>query len=144
MPISHDHDELDRRIGVLRTALGRLQAEGAGPGALAPGFDELREHLWAHFEREEAPLFSFLGEVTGARVEIHALVQAHDTICALVSRLCELAAAEDTLAPVVAMFEGFETAYVLHARAEAAFLGWVGDRLDPEAAAQLDALLASL
>lgn len=143
LEFQHDHEDLNllvRDIGALVRG-GALDSELP---ALAAQLVELREHLFLHFAREEEGLFPYVaGALPDLADDIAAMVNAHDTTCGAIARMVHLAQSGDA-ARLIGLFDRFELAYTLHARAERALLQGLAARLSPGQRAELILLLRGL
>ena len=144
--LAHDHEDLNRRVFEVGSVLRALQRDGGDVAlALVTPLGDLREQLFHHFAREEEGLFPFVADtVPELADQVGAMAQAHDAICGAVVRMFHLAAGNSELTPLVAIYERFETAYVAHAKTEAALLESLNDHLVPEQRARLAALVDGL
>ncbi len=143
LEFQHDHEDLNllvRDIG----ALVRSDALASELPSLAAQLVELREHLFLHFAREEEGLFPYVaGALPDLADDIAAMVNAHDTTCGAIARMVHVAQSGDA-ARLVGLFDRFELAYTVHARAERALLQGLGARLSPGQRAELILLLRGL
>jgi hypothetical protein len=162
--LSHDHSELNRRVLELGGEIGGSAPRA--PAALAGVLEELREHLFLHFAREEEGLFPFVAEAVPELAEqVAAMAVAHDAVCGALARMVYLARAAlpppraapggpaapgapaaptDDAGQLRTLFERFESAYIEHARAEAAVLAVLDQRLDAAQRARLAELVRDL
>lgn len=138
----HDHEELNRDV----LAIATMIAADAAPTTLKPALEELREHLFSHFAREEEGLFPFVADhVPELADRVTAMATAHDAICGAVARMSYLLAGDATSPAVLRpLFERFQLAYAQHARVEGDLLNGLRDRLDAEARIALAALVRDL
>ena len=135
--LAHDHADLNVRI----LAVAARIREGASEG-LAAELRDIREHLFLHFAREEEGLFPFVAQnLPDLADRVEAMTIAHDAICGALARMCRLAAGDGAM---TALLDRFETSYAEHARAEAALLRELDERLDASQRAQLAELVAGL
>jgi iron-sulfur cluster repair protein YtfE (RIC family) len=126
--LAHDHLELNRRV----IALGGAIAASRGDHA-ATLLEELRDHLFDHFAREEEGLFPFVSEaLPDLDDEVREMAIAHDMICGTLARMLHLAASGAALSLVAELFGRFETAYARHADREATLLRALAQRLDAD------------
>lgn len=137
----HDHADLNRQV----LEIGSLIASDEPAVASKARLDELREHLFAHFAREEEGLFPFVADhFPDLADRVHAMASAHDAICGAVARMCHLIAAGTNPVSLGPLFERFQLAYAQHARVEGELLASLKDRLDDEQLAALAALVRDL
>ena len=143
--LSHDHADLNARVLLAGTGVRALDGAEARMQELASQLRELRERLFLHFAREEEGLFPFVADTIPALAEqVTAMAIAHDTICGALARMCHLTSANHPVTTLTALFDRFEASYIEHARAEAALLGELDQRLDATQRRQLAELVAGL
>lgn len=139
--LAHDHTDLNRRVLELGPLLGRV----GSPKALLPLLQELREHMFLHFAREEEGLFPLVSEwIPELADQVLAMVSAHDAICGALARMIHAASAESDPAAFHGLLGRFETTYADHARNEAQLLLRLDGGLDASQRAQLAELVRSL
>jgi uncharacterized protein YyaL (SSP411 family) len=137
----HDHADLNRQV----LELGTLIASDEPAIASKARLDDLREHLFAHFAREEEGLFPFVADhFPDLADRVNAMASAHDAICGAVARMCHLIAAGNSTQTLQPMFERFQVAYAQHARVESELLASLRDRLDDEQRVALATLVRDL
>jgi hypothetical protein len=138
----HDHAELNRDV----LALATMITNDAPAQALKPRLEELREHLFTHFAREEEGLFPFVADhFPDLADRVHAMSTAHDAICGAVARMCYLLAGNTNGSAVLRpLFERFQLSYAQHARVEGELLSSLRDRLTDEERTALAALVRDL
>lgn len=139
--LTHDHTDLNRRVLELGPTLARLQALPP----LLPLLQELREHMFLHFAREEEGLFPLVSEwIPELADQVLAMVSAHDAICGALARMIHAAQAETDPAAFHGLLTRFEAAYGAHARNEVELLQRLDASLDAAQRAQLAELVRSL
>jgi len=137
----HDHADLNRRV----LELGAIFERPPAPAQLLPTLQELREHMFLHFAREEEGLFPLVSEWIPEFAEpVLAMVSAHDAVCGALARMIYTAHAEVDAAALPGLFTRFQAAYADHARQEAALLAQLDARLDATQRGQLAELVRSL
>ena len=139
--LAHDHADLNRRVLELGPSLAKL----VSPQPLLPHLQELREHMFLHFAREEEGLFPLVAEwIPELADRVLAMVSAHDAVCGALARMIHAASAEGDLAAFQHMLARFEATYSEHARSEVELLRRLDERLDAAQRAQLAELVRSL
>lgn len=139
--LTHDHTDLNRRVLELGPTLARLQALPP----LLPLLQELREHMFLHFAREEEGLFPLVSEwIPELADEVLAMVSSHDAVCGALARMIHMASTEADAAAFSGLLARFQTAYAEHARAEAQLLRRIDAGLDAAQRTQLAELVRSL
>jgi hypothetical protein len=139
--LAHDHADLNRRV----LELGPLLARLSSPQPLLPMLQELREHMFLHFAREEEGLFPLVAEwIPELADRVLAMVSAHDGICGALARMIHAASTEGDLAAFQGLLGRFETTYSDHARNEVELLRRLDEKLDAAQRAQLSELVRSL
>lgn len=139
--LAHDHADLNRRV----LELGGLLAQQQPLAALVPGLEELREHLFLHFAREEEGLFPLVSDwIPELADQVLAMVGSHDAICGALARMVHAASTEAEAHLFRGLFVRFQTAYAEHAKVESALLRQLDSRLDAAQRTQLSELVRSL
>lgn len=140
--LAHDHADLNARV--VRIA-EQLRKSKAAQDDLAASLNELREHLFLHFAREEEGLFPFVADaVPDLADRVNAMATAHDTICGALARMCYLAARKTSSRSMMPVFKRFEATYAEHAKVEREVLRELEKRLDAAQRRQLSELVAGL
>jgi iron-sulfur cluster repair protein YtfE (RIC family) len=143
--LSHDHAEINRNVLALGAILRDHDPRSEPSRELVAHVGVLRELLFTHFAREEEGLFPFVVEVIPElAARVHEMEVAHDTICGALARVHALGSANAAVAPIIALFHRFETAYADHANTEAALLRSLDGRLDAVLRTRLAALVEGL
>jgi iron-sulfur cluster repair protein YtfE (RIC family) len=141
--LSHDHAEINGRVLAVAGLLKQSRPTADPNVALA--LDELRELLFLHFAREEEGLFPLVAEAAPAlAAQVHDMAVAHDAICGALARACHLAQSLGETSALTTVYERFEHAYAMHARAEASLLSQLDQVLDAEQRNRLAALIEGL
>jgi hypothetical protein len=137
----HDHADLNRRV----LELGASLAGHPTPAPLSSALEELREHLFLHFAREEEGLFPLVSEwIPELAEQVLAMVGAHDAVCGALARMIYMARAETDAAALPGLLARFQTTYADHARDEAELLQRLDASLDATQRAQLAELVRGL
>jgi hypothetical protein len=138
----HDHADLNRRV----LELDAIFTKHPAPAQLVPALEELREHMFLHFAREEEGLFPLVSEwIPELAEQVLAMVGAHDAVCGALARMIHAARAEaDAAAALPGLLARFQTAYADHAGHEAELLARLDASLDATQRAQLSELVRSL
>ncbi len=136
--LAHDHADLTRRVLALGDSLTR-------PRALLPELEDLREHMFLHFAREEEGLFPLVSEHFPELAEqVLAMGSAHDAICGALARMIHTARAEVDATSLHVLLARFQAAYADHARNEAELLHRLDAGLDAAQRAKLAELVRGL
>lgn len=139
--LAHDHADLNKRVLELGPILARL----AQLPQLLPLLQELREHMFLHFAREEEGLFPLVSDwMPELADQVLAMVSAHDAICGTLARMIHTASTEADPAALQPLLARFETAYADHSRNEVALLQRLDIGLSAAQRAQLSELVRSL
>lgn len=143
LEFQHDHEDLNVLVREIGALLRAPEIVSALP-MLAAQLVELREHLFLHFAREEEGLFPYVANaLPDLSDDISSMISAHDTACGAIARMVHVAQSGDA-ARLTGLFDRFELAYTLHARAERALLQSLGQRLSGGQRAELILLLRGL
>lgn len=136
--LAHDHADLNRRVLELGAAIDR-------PAALLGELEDLREHMFLHFAREEEGLFPMVSEqLPELAAQVLAMASAHDAICGALARMIHTARAEPDAVSLHVLLARFQAAYADHARNEAELLQQLDARLDAAQRARLAELVRGL
>ena len=139
--LAHDHAELSRRVRELGALLTKHQALSP----LLPELQELREHMFLHFAREEEGLFPLASDwIPDLGEQVLAMVSAHDAICGALARMIHMASTEADAAAFEGLLARFQTAYADHAKNERELLQRLDAGLDAAQRAQLAELVRGL
>jgi iron-sulfur cluster repair protein YtfE (RIC family) len=139
--LAHDHADLNRRVLELGPILGKLRTLPS----LLPLLQELREHLFLHFAREEEGLFPLVAEwIPELADQVLAMVSSHDAICGALARMIHVASTEADPGALHGLLARFEAAYAAHSQTEVELLQRLDAGLDAAQRAQLAALVRSL
>jgi hypothetical protein len=139
--LAHDHVDLNRRVLELETY---LTEERVLP-AFLPALQELREHLFLHFAREEEGLFPLVAEwIPELSDQVLAMVSAHDAVCGALARMIHMTSAGADAAALNGLLARFQAAYGDHSRHEAGLLQRLDGSLDAGQRTQLAELVHSL
>ena len=136
--LAHDHADLNRRVLELGAAFPKAQA-------FLPELEELREHMFLHFAREEEGLFPLASDwIPELGEQVLAMVSAHDAICGALARMIHMASTEADAAAFEGLLARFQTAYADHAKNERDLLQRLDTGLDAAQRAQLAELVRGL
>jgi hypothetical protein len=139
--LAHDHAELSRRVRELGAFLTTHQTRSP----LLPELQELREHMFLHFAREEEGLFPLVSDwIPELTEQVLAMVSAHDAICGALARMIHMASTEADAAAFGGLLARFQTAYADHARNEIELLQRLDAGLDAGQRAQVAELVRGL
>jgi iron-sulfur cluster repair protein YtfE (RIC family) len=139
--LAHDHADLNRRVLELGPILSRLQTLPP----LVPVLQELREHMFLHFAREEEGLFPLVAEwIPELADQVLVMVDAHDAICGALARMIYTASTETDPAALHGVLARFEAAYSAHTKNEVELLQRLDASLDAAQRARLAELVRSL
>lgn len=139
--LAHDHVDLNRRVLELETYLTEDQVLLP----FLPALQELREHLFLHFAREEEGLFPLVAEwIPELSDQVLAMVSAHDAVCGALARMIHVAQAGVDAAALRALLSRFQAAYGDHARTEVELLQRLDASLSKAQRTQLAELVRSL
>jgi len=139
--LAHDHTELSRRV----RELGNILAEHQELSPLLPELQELREHMFLHFAREEEGLFPLASDwIPELTEQVLAMVSAHDAICGALARMIHMASTDADAAAFRGLLSRFQSTYADHARTEAELLRRLDAGLDAGQRAQLAELVRGL
>src|SRR5687767_10792956 len=109
--LAHDHVDLNRRVLELGPMLARL---GRVP-PLLPLLEQLREHMFLPFAREEEGLFPLVSEwLPELADQVLAMVGSHDAICGALARMIHAAHTEADTAAFHGLLARFEATYAAH------------------------------
>lgn len=129
--LSHDHEDINRRVLAIAAGVRSLQRTAGATSELEAPLTELRDLLFLHFAREEEGLFPFVQEVVpDLAARVHVMEVAHDTICGSLARMVHLASTAAPIASLASVFERFEGAYAVHSSTEAELLVGLRGRLN--------------
>jgi iron-sulfur cluster repair protein YtfE (RIC family) len=139
--LAHDHVDLNRRVLELGASFERIRALLP----LVPALEELREHMFLHFAREEEGLFPLVSAwFPELADQVLAMANAHDAICGALARMIHAARTEADPASSHGLLVRFQAAYAEHAQNEAELLQRLDARLDAAQRAQLAELVRGL
>ncbi len=142
LELLHDHEDLNELVRSVGDTV--RAANDPDAAALAAQLVELREQMFLHFAREEEGAFPFIAAVLPEVAdEVTTMLHAHDAVCGAVARMIHAVRAGQ-VEQTRTLFDRFELAYTLHARAERIFLQGLVGRLAPEDARQLAELVSTV
>jgi len=147
--LEHDHSHLSRQIAALHVEVAALRASSTPIEPMADDLVQalvvLSEELFEHFAREEEGLFVVIRRLAPDLAPVVAtLVEGHDRICGVASRLLALRdrpATEGTIDLAASLFQRLYNAYSEHSGCEIDLLTTLARRLDAAGRAEVAALL---